>query len=99
MIAATSAIPVGKAKSFIDPATGGPAWAVHPSYGTFIAFSAVCTHAGCPVQYDPATVQFVCPCHGGVYNARTGHVVSGPPPAPLQAIAVRAVDGQLWVGR
>jgi thiosulfate dehydrogenase [quinone] large subunit len=99
VIAATSAIPVGKAKSFIDPATGGPAWAVHPSDGTFIAFSAVCTHAGCPVQYDPATVQFVCPCHGGVYNARTGHVVSGPPPAPPQAIAVRAVDGQLWVGR
>jgi Rieske Fe-S protein len=42
-------------------------------------------------------MQFVCPCHGGVYNARTGAVLQGPPPAPLQPIAVRVVSGQLRV--
>jgi thiosulfate dehydrogenase [quinone] large subunit len=99
VIAATAAIPVGSAKSFIDPATGEPAWAVHTTSATFVAFSAICTHAGCTVQYDPSTVQFICPCHGGTYNARTGRVVAGPPPAPLPAIPVRAVDGQLRVNR
>ena len=99
VIAATSAIPVGNAKSFIDPATGQPAWAVHSASATFVAFSAICTHAGCTVQYDPSTVQFVCPCHGGTFDARTGRVVAGPPPTPLQAIPVRAVNGQLRVTR
>jgi Rieske Fe-S protein len=42
-------------------------------------------------------VQFVCPCHGGVYDARTGKVLQGPPPAPLQRIPVREVSGQLRV--
>jgi Rieske Fe-S protein len=96
-IGAASAIPVGQARSFTDPATGYPAWLVHPSGNAFVAFSAVCTHAGCPVQYDPSTVQFVCPCHGGVYDARTGAVRSGPPPAPLQRIPVTLADGQLRV--
>jgi thiosulfate dehydrogenase [quinone] large subunit len=90
---------VGNAKSFVDPATGEPAWAVHSASATFVAFSAICTHAGCTVQYDPSTVQFVCPCHGGTFDARTGRVVAGPPPAPLQAIPVRAVNGQLRVNR
>ena len=96
-IGPVGAVPVGQARSFTDPATGYPAWLVHPSSNTFIAFSAVCTHAGCPVQYDQATVQFVCPCHGGVYDARTGNVRSGPPPAPLQRIPLTVANGQLLV--
>lgn len=96
-IGAVSAVPVGQARSFTDPATGYPAWLVHPSGNTFVAFSAVCTHAGCPVQYDPSTVEFVCPCHGGVYDARTGAVRSGPPPAPLQRIPLTVANGQLRV--
>jgi thiosulfate dehydrogenase [quinone] large subunit len=96
-IGAAAAVPVGQAKSFTDPATGSPAWVVHPSSSAFVAFNATCTHAGCPVQYDPANVQFVCPCHGGVYDARTGKVLQGPPPAPLQRIPVRVVSGQLRV--
>lgn len=96
-IGAVADVPVGQAKSFTDPATGNPAWMVHPSGNLFVAFSAVCTHAGCPVQYDPSNVQFVCPCHGGVYDARTGTVLQGPPPAPLPAIAVHVIAGQLRV--
>jgi thiosulfate dehydrogenase [quinone] large subunit len=92
-----SAVPVGQARSFTDPATGYPAWLVHPAGNTFVAFSAVCTHAGCPVQYDASSVQFVCPCHGGVYDARTGQVRAGPPPAPLQRIPLTVANGELLV--
>jgi thiosulfate dehydrogenase [quinone] large subunit len=98
-IGPVSAVPVGQARSFTDPASGQPAWIVRPSSGTFLAFSAVCTHAGCPVQYDPSTTQFVCPCHGGVYDARTGQVLQGPPPSPLPRIPVHVVAGQIRVDR
>jgi len=89
--------PVGQARSFTDPASGNPAWVVRPDGNTFVAFSAVCTHAGCPVQYDPSRTEFICPCHGGVYDARTGQVLQGPPPAPLQRIPIQVVSGQLRV--
>jgi thiosulfate dehydrogenase [quinone] large subunit len=92
-----SQVPVGQARQFTDPATGQPAWMVHPSGSTFVAFGAACTHAGCPVQYDSASVQFVCPCHGGIYDARTGKVLQGPPPGPLPSIPVRVVGSQLRV--
>jgi len=36
-----SAVPVGQAGQFTDPASGQPAWLVHPAAGTFVAFSAV----------------------------------------------------------
>jgi Rieske Fe-S protein len=52
------------------------------------ALSATCTHLGCRVNWDASSEQFRCPCHGGVYD-REGRVVSGPPPAPLQQLAVR----------
>jgi Rieske Fe-S protein len=52
------------------------------------AFSATCTHLGCRVRWDAEAEQFKCPCHGGVFD-REGRVVAGPPPAPLQRLAVR----------
>jgi len=92
-----SKVPVGQGGQFNDPATGNPAWLVHPSTSQFVAFSAVCTHAGCTVNFDAASMQFVCPCHGGTYDARTGRVLAGPPPAPLQAIPVRVINGEVRV--
>jgi Rieske Fe-S protein len=54
----------------------------------FHALSAVCQHLGCRVNWDDGTQQFRCPCHGGVYD-REGRVVAGPPPRPLERLAVR----------
>ena len=88
----------GRGLSFTNPADGSPAWVVHPSGNVFVAFSAICTHAGCTVQYDPAGIQFVCPCHSGVYDARTGQVLQGPPPAPLPSIPVHVTNGQIRIG-
>jgi thiosulfate dehydrogenase [quinone] large subunit len=96
-VGAASSVPVGQALSFTNPADGSPAYVVHPSGSTFVAFSAVCTHAGCPVRYDASSVQFQCPCHGGAYDARTGQVLQGPPPSPLPSIPVHVVDGQIRV--
>jgi thiosulfate dehydrogenase (quinone) large subunit len=96
-IGKASVVPVGQAGQFTDPATGQPAYLVHPSANTFVAFSAVCTHAGCTVQFEPGAMQFICPCHGGTYDAKTGQVLGGPPPSPLPSIPVHVVNGEIRV--
>ena len=90
-IAKAADVAPGSATGFRDD-SGGPAWLVHERAGDFRAFTAVCTHAGCTVQYSP-DFGFVCPCHGGRYDAETGAVVAGPPPSPLTRLQVRVVDG------
>ena len=52
------------------------------------ALSATCSHLGCRVTWNEEKTQYLCPCHGGVYD-RTGRVVAGPPPAPLRRVNVR----------
>jgi menaquinol-cytochrome c reductase iron-sulfur subunit len=55
------------------------------------AFSATCTHLGCQVRWEADAKRFLCPCHGGVYDA-LGRVVEGPPPRPLDTLEAR-IDG------
>jgi cytochrome b6-f complex iron-sulfur subunit len=62
----------------------------------YIALSRVCTHQGCSVNYNSSGKNFVCPCHGGVYNIN-GKVVSGPPPAPLAQYQVMVSGSTLSV--
>jgi Rieske Fe-S protein len=58
-----------------------------------VCFSATCTHMGCKVNPDGA--KFACPCHGSMYDARTGHVLSGPAPRPLPQIQVTVSGGDI----
>ncbi len=55
--------------------------------GSLKAFSLVCSHLGCTVQWKPEKRAFYCPCHDGLFDAE-GQVVSGPPPAPLERLRV-----------
>lgn len=64
--------------------------------GTFRAFSALCTHLQCVVAYSAERRQIECPCHRGVYSLE-GQNVSGPPPRPLQTLAVSVVNGIVTV--
>lgn len=65
-----------------------PAMLIHHEDGRWIAMTAVCTHLGCTVQYEPQADRIHCGCHGGVYNAYTGANLSGPPPKPLKLYKV-----------
>lgn len=62
----------------------------------FRAFSAICTHLGCIVKWDPASRKILCPCHAGVFGP-DGQVISGPPPRPLPAYEVIQVGNELKV--
>ena len=60
------------------------------------AFSALCTHLQCVVQYSSEHERFECPCHGGVY-ALDGTNVAGPPPRPLDELTVTIAEGAVLV--
>ena len=98
---ATDSVIAGKIAEF-KPNTGAlvkfgtkPAILIRTSDGQFRAFTAVCTHLECTVQYRAQTSQIWCACHNGLYDL-SGSVVSGPPPRPLEAFKVnlRCEPGQ-----
>ena len=64
----------------------------------FVVLSAICTHAGCIVEWQPDKKQIYCPCHGGVFDLE-GNVVGGPPPRPLPQYQVSVQDGQITVAK
>ena len=91
-------VPVGGAASFQDPSSGDPSLVVQPEAGTYLAFDAVCPHAGCTVEYSNTSRLFVCPCHGSEFNGRTGAVEVGPAQSGLTQLRIaEGPDGQLYV--
>jgi cytochrome b6-f complex iron-sulfur subunit len=64
-----------------------PGIVVRTAAGEVRAFSAVCTHLDCTVQFKADTSQLWCACHNGTYDLG-GNVVSGPPPKPLERFVV-----------
>jgi cytochrome b6-f complex iron-sulfur subunit len=72
---------------------------IHHEDGRWIAMTAVCTHLGCTVQYEPQADRIHCACHGGVYNSYTGANVSGPPPKPLKLFNVAVNEAGVEVSR
>jgi ubiquinol-cytochrome c reductase iron-sulfur subunit len=59
----------------------------------YIAYSRVCTHAGCPVAlYRADRRQLFCPCHQSVFDAvNGGKVLAGPADRPLPQLPI-AID-------
>jgi thiosulfate dehydrogenase [quinone] large subunit len=98
-IGLASKVPVGGAASFTDPDNQQPAYVVQPTKGKYVAFSAICTHAGCTVNPPTGSpLEFHCPCHESIFNATTGQVVQGPAVEPLPQIPLTlGSDGDLFV--
>ena len=64
-----------------------PGIVIHTAEGQFKAFSAVCTHLNCTVQYRQDLKHIWCACHNGHYDLN-GKNVAGPPPRPLEEYKV-----------
>jgi nitrite reductase/ring-hydroxylating ferredoxin subunit len=92
-LAATSDIPVDGGK--IVNADGGIV-ITQPASGTYKAFTAICTHQGCTVG-SVSDNQITCPCHGSVFSAKDGSVISGPAQAPLAAKNIKVDGGQIFL--
>ncbi|MEA2508738.1 MAG: thiosulfate dehydrogenase (quinone) large subunit [Actinomycetota bacterium] len=91
VIGSLDKLKVGQPVAFTS-GDGTPAALFRLSKDKVVAYSRVCTHAGCTVGYDPSTKVLYCPCHGAEFDPRHGaRVLAGPAPVPLPKIAV-AID-------
>lgn len=68
----------------------------HPQKG-LLAYSRVCTHLGCLVDYNKEIDKFLCPCHAGIFSL-DGNVVSGPPPKPLSKLPLMVHGDKIIIG-
>jgi cytochrome b6-f complex iron-sulfur subunit len=102
--AASLTVSAGKASDLkpnsgrLVPFGAEPAIVVRLASGELRAFTAVCTHLTCTVQYRPDLQQIWCACHNGHYDLN-GRNVSGPPPRPLRAYDVNVNGDELILSR
>jgi len=66
------------------------------SEAEFVVFSRSCTDLGCPLDHDPGSGCFFCPCHGGIF-AYDGSRLAGPPNGPMHRYAHRVRNGVLEI--
>jgi menaquinol-cytochrome c reductase iron-sulfur subunit len=74
-------------------------WVLSGANNEIVAFNGHCTHLGCSYGWQTGGAHadsFFCPCHEGVYD-RSGTVLAGPPPRPLDRLETSVVDGELFV--
>ena len=86
-----SELPVGSTAG--GTANGIEVMLFRPDETTVLAYSDICTHAGCKVA--PDGVDFKCPCHGSVFKGSDGTVQTGPAKLPLPRYAA-AIAGE-WI--
>ena len=75
-----------------------PGILVRTSVGDLRAFSAVCTHLACIVQYRPDLSHIWCACHNGHFDLN-GKNIAGPPPKPLEQYAVNLRGDRVVVSK
>jgi menaquinol-cytochrome c reductase iron-sulfur subunit len=63
----------------------------------FKAYNGRCTHLGCGFIWDNDAKNFFCPCHRGRFDFKTGAVLAGPPPRPLDELEVEIRDSAVFV--
>lgn len=69
----------------------GSAWVIERE-GKLTAFSTVCPHLGCAVDFDPEAKKFKCPCHRSAFGL-DGSVEAGPSPRPLDTLELKEDEG------
>ncbi len=76
-----------------------PAILVRTPAGELKAYSAICTHLGCTVQYRADLQHIWCACHNGHFDPSTGRNIGGPPPRPLEAYVAAPRGDKVVVSR
>lgn len=71
-------------------------WVYTEDGATFRVYNGRCTHLGCNYAFDESKQVFRCPCHMGFYALKSGEVLGGPPPRPLDTLNVKVMDGVLY---
>ncbi len=71
------------------------------TYFDHIAFSKICTHAGCPVSlYEQQTHHLLCPCHQSIFDVTDGgRPIFGPAARPLPQLAITVDDEGYFIAK
>lgn len=80
---------------YFDYPSGYPNMLVLQADGSLLAFSTLCTHVCCSLQYDSALKELGCPCHGSIFSS-TGKVLRGPASLNLPQVTLR-VDANGYI--
>jgi thiosulfate dehydrogenase (quinone) large subunit len=97
-VGSAASVPVGGSAAFTDPHSGDPSIVIQQTEGDFVAFDAICPHAGCTVAYQAASKIIACPCHGSEFNPKSGDVIRGPATYGLTPIGItEGPNGDLYV--
>ncbi|HTY95447.1 MAG TPA: Rieske 2Fe-2S domain-containing protein [Solirubrobacteraceae bacterium] len=97
-IGAAKDVPVGGSAHFTDPNTQSPSLVIQLKRNSFLAYDAVCPHAGCTVGYLASQQIIACPCHGSEFNPDNGDVIQGPAPRGLRRLEIaEGPNGDLYV--
>ena len=83
--------------AWIESRTLNGVWLYTEDGEKFKAYNGHCTHLGCSYVFDKDTTSFFCPCHRGQFDIKTGTVLSGPPPRPLDELDVQIRDSAVYV--
>lgn len=86
----------GTALNFSYPTEEDTAILIRGTDGKYAAFGQKCTHLSCPVHYAKENDRLECPCHEGGFSAKTGEVLYGPPPRPLDKIELETINGEIF---
>jgi nitrite reductase/ring-hydroxylating ferredoxin subunit len=93
VLGSTSEVPVGGGKVFRDQKVV----VTQPAAGQYVAFSAVCPHAGQLVG-APASGTITCPFHGSTFSATDGSLQHGPATKGLTKASVKVEGDKLVLG-
>jgi menaquinol-cytochrome c reductase iron-sulfur subunit len=88
---------VSEQDAWIESRTVKGVWLFSEDGEKFKAYSARCTHLGCAFVWDDEAKNFLCPCHHGRFDLKTGAVLDGPPPRPLDELEVQVRDSAVFV--
>ena len=101
----SGAAPAGEVLGPLDQVTvgsgvvyDGPKVVVtQPVKGDIRGFTAVCPHQGCLVS-EVTNNEILCPCHGSLFSAEDGAVITGPATTGLAPVTVSVADNQVVLG-
>ena len=78
------------------PTEIGAVWIIMDKDKKFTAFTSICPHLGCGINWDENFEKFICPCHDSFFDIE-GRVLSGPSPRGMDTLETEIKDGKIFV--
>lgn len=86
----------GSSLNFFYPTDKDTAILIRAQDGQYYAYGQKCTHLTCPVYYSKDHNRLECPCHEGGFDVKSGDVLYGPPPRPLDRVEIETRGDEVW---